>query len=129
VELVVAPEVIDALGHVNNAAYIGFVETIARAHADSVGITSNGMADLGGAFVVRKHEATYFGEAKEGDRLLLQTWVGSFGGSRCTRHVQILKDEKKIFECKTEWVWIDAERRTPKRMPADFGSRFKTGAK
>lgn len=116
-ELTVTPEVIDEQGHMNNAAFIAFVEVVARAHASAMGLTTAALQRWGGAFVVRRHEATYFGEAKEGDCLTLQTWVEAFIGPRCARIVQILRAGQTIFESRTDWVWIDVNSRMPRRIP------------
>jgi acyl-CoA thioester hydrolase len=124
-ELTVDSTVVDELGHVNNAAYLVFTESIARAHADSVGVTYEAMSAMGRAFVVRKHEATYYGEARVNDVLTMKTWAHSFAGSTCVREVEIYLGEKRIFHCQTLWVWIDVNQRAPKRIPADIVQKFR----
>jgi acyl-CoA thioester hydrolase len=113
---------------VNNAAYTSFVEKVARAHAESIGLTFAAMRDFGGAFVVRKHEAVYFREAREGDRILLKTWIESFSGPKCSRKVEVFLRSQCIFAATTEWVWIDLVRRLPRRVPHEIIAGFETGS-
>ena len=110
---------IDELGHVNNAVYLTYIEMAARSHADSVGLTYPRMLELGGVFVVRRHEVDYLRSAYAGDELTLKTWIKKSSGSRSYRHVEIRRGNDVIVDALTEWVWIDPLTRLPKRLPRE----------
>jgi acyl-CoA thioesterase FadM len=82
------------------------------------------MAALQRAFVVRRHVATYYHEAKLGDVLIAKTWAHSFSGPRCLRDVEIFRDDLRIFHCQTEWVWINISQRSPKRITPEIQTLF-----
>jgi len=117
VSITVSPDQIDELDHVNNAVYLQFVEIAARAHANSVGLSFEGMVAKGGVFVVRRHTITYFRPAKSGDELEIATRIGEMRGARAVRYVWILRGSDLLAEAETEWVWIDPQTRRPKAMP------------
>ena len=123
-DIVVAPDAIDELDHVNNATYLQYVEWIARAHSEALGLSTNEFLEAGGLFVVRRHEVTYYAPAHVNDPLCLQTAVEKISGPRCTRIVEIWRGQQRIIEARTEWVWIDPETRTPKRIPKPIAEAF-----
>ena len=126
-ELAVEDEAIDELDHVNNAAYLQYVERIARAHSVHLGLTTARFLELGGMFVVRRHEVLYHSPALAGDVLKLTTYVSEMSGSKCTRHVAIWRRGELLVSAATEWVWIDADTRRPKRLPAEIREAFSSG--
>jgi len=117
VHVSVRPEEIDELDHVNNAVYLQWVELAARSHAASVGLDFEGMLNVGGVFVVRRHTITYFRSAHQGDKLEIATRIGEMRAARALRHVWILRGEELLAEAETEWVWIDPKTRRPRAMP------------
>jgi acyl-CoA thioester hydrolase len=123
-DIVVAQDAIDELNHVNNATYLRYVEWIARAHSEALGFDTDDFLKAGGLFVVRRHEVTYFAPAHVGERLQLRTAVEKIAGPRCTRVVEIWRGDQRIIEAHTEWVWIDPDSRTPKRIPPPIAQAF-----
>lgn len=61
--------------HVNNVAYVSWLDRAAELHADALGWTRAAMAEDDLAWFVGRHEITYRAEAWPGDELLLLTWV------------------------------------------------------
>ncbi|MDA8218578.1 MAG: acyl-CoA thioesterase [Dehalococcoidales bacterium] len=62
---------LDMLEHVNNAVYLQYVQEAAMRHAEAVGYGYGRMRELGGSFVVRRHEIEYSRAARAGDELLV----------------------------------------------------------
>jgi acyl-CoA thioester hydrolase len=118
-ETTVPAEDIDEMGHVNNVAYLRYVELIAREHSKAVGLSIERYGELGGAFLVRQHNVTYHQPAVLGDRLLLRTRIRELGGVRAVREVHILRDDVLLAEAQTVWVWVDSQTRRPKRIPQE----------
>lgn len=50
---------VDALGHVNNAAYLNYLEQAAIDHATFLGLDLRRLQALGGVFVARRHEIVF----------------------------------------------------------------------
>jgi acyl-CoA thioester hydrolase len=123
-QVTVRPDAIDELGHVNNASYLQFVEQIARAHSESLGLTTEQFLANGGVFVVRRHEVEYFAPAHTDDRLTLRTRVEKISGPRCTRLVDIWRGERLLVHASTDWVWVDFQTRIPRRIPPGIAEAF-----
>ncbi len=111
---------LDELDLVNNAVYLRYVETVARAHADLLGIGGEVILAMSRAFVVRRHEIDYHLPARLGDVLTLRTRIEKFQGARAVRVVQIERDGEVLVVARTEWTFIDLETLRPVRMPKEF---------
>jgi acyl-CoA thioester hydrolase len=109
----------DALGHVNNAVYLNYLEQAAIEHAESMGFGKARLAELGGFFVVRRHEIDYLGSAVAGDELAITTWPEMLSGPRAVRCYEIRNttSAKRIVTARTLWVWIDRMTGRPRPMP------------
>lgn len=111
---------LDELDLVNNAVYLRYVETVARAHADLLGIGGEVVLAMNRAFVVRRHEIDYHRPARLGEVLTLRTRIEKFQGARAVRVVQIERDGEVLVVARTEWTFIDLETLRPVRMPKEF---------
>ena len=109
----------DALGHVNNAVYLNYLEQAAIEHAAAMGFGQARLAELGGFFVVRRHEIDYLGGAVAGDDLAITTWPETLSGPRAVRCYEIRNaaSAKRIVAARTLWVWIDRLTGRPRPMP------------
>ena len=109
----------DALGHVNNAVYLNYLEQAAIEHAEAMGFGKARLAELGGFFVVRRHEIDYLGSAVAGDELAITTWPETLSGPRAVRCYEIRNAAraKRIVAARTLWVWIDRTTGRPRPMP------------
>jgi acyl-CoA thioester hydrolase len=125
-EMVIAVEAedIDELLHVNNAVYLRYAEQIARAHSDHLGLTYRRMKELGGFFVVRRHDIIYHLPCHLGDTLRLVTRIISQRGARAVRRVEMWRGVDRVADCDTEWVWIDPNTSRPQRVPIAFNKMF-----
>jgi acyl-CoA thioester hydrolase len=124
-EFVVPMTAIDGNGHVNNVAYIQWMQDVAIAHASGVGCTAATQA-LGATWVARSHQITYLRPAFGGDRLRLTTWVTTLRKARSTRHYQFLRlsDDTVLATGATEWVFVDALTHRPRTIPTSVSECF-----
>lgn len=124
-EFVVPPAVVDGNGHVNNVAYVQWMQDVAIAHATSVGCTAETQA-LGATWVARSHQITYLRPAFGGDRLRLSTWVTTLRKARSTRHYKFLRlsDDTVLATGATDWVFVDAITHRPRTIPASVSGCF-----
>ena len=114
---------IDRQGHVNNVAFVRYVQDIAVAHWRSVA-----SADVQTAFtwVVRRHEVEYFRPAFPGEELTLRTWVGEPAGATWERFTEVLRagEDKPLVTARTVWVLIDATTGRPRRVDPAMVAQF-----
>ena len=117
-ELVVDESVLDDNGHVNNVAYVQWMQEAAIAHADITGGTA-ATQEAGCTWVARSHHIEYLRPAYLGDRIELRTWIGDLrraGSQRRYRFVRI-EDGTELARGATDWVFVDAESGRPRRIP------------
>jgi acyl-CoA thioester hydrolase len=119
----VADADIDRQGHVNNVAFVRYIQDGAVAHWRSVA-----SAEVQTAFtwVVRRHEIEYLRPAFADEELLLRTWVGEPSGATWERFTEILRtgEDKPLVTARTVWVLLDATTSRPRRVDAALVAQF-----
>ena len=117
---------IDPQGHVNNAAYLSFIEDCAfqviAAHRWPV----QRMTEAGFAILIRRHQVQYLQQAYLDDELEIATWASEIKRSTALRHytVQRISDGAMLARVHSLGVWIDLKQQRPVRIPADFLQDF-----
>ncbi len=121
-EIKAGPEAIDELGHVNNMVYLEWFLDAATAHGSSTGWDLPRMLKTGEGWVVRKHEIEYLAQVREGEELLLRTWIESVDRVSSVRRYELLRkaDGRSCARGSTVWVWISYKTGRPCRIPADL---------
>jgi acyl-CoA thioester hydrolase len=114
---------IDALGHVNNAVYVRWLQEAGTAHWLALA-TAEEQERL--IWVVVRHEIDYLKPCHLGDAIAAETWVDNPRGARFDRLVRILgNDDADVrAEARTTWVLVDKARMRPLRIPAEMARRF-----
>jgi YbgC/YbaW family acyl-CoA thioester hydrolase len=137
---------VDALGHVNNAAYLNYLEQAAIDHATLLGLDLERLRRLGGVFVARRHEIEFLRPAHAGDVLRIVTWLEESRGARVERRYLVFRgdssgvsaplagrlvcagevdfEEERIIQAITEWVFA-TEQGQPRRIPNEVASAFR----
>ncbi len=111
----------DALGHVNNAVYLNYVEEAAIEHARALGFDEARWREIGGFWVVRRHEIDYKLPAVAGDELDVTTRITDIQRVQATRRTTIVRvrDGALVCEAATYWVWVGLDGR-PRRLPPEI---------
>ncbi len=114
---------IDRQGHVNNVAFVRYVQDVAVAHWLAAASVE---ARTAYTWVVRRHEVEYLRPAFPGDELELRTWVGEPSGATWERFTEVWRvgDEKPIVTARTVWVLLDAVSGRPRRVDAALVTQF-----
>ncbi len=123
IDLQVAADDIDGLGHANNAVYVSWLERCAWRHSQSLGLDLSEYRRLDRAMAVVRHEVDYLASAYEGDELQVATWIiESDQKLRMSRHFQLTRpaDGVTLLRAKTTFVCIELSTGKPKRMPPEF---------
>ena len=117
---------IDRQGHVNNVAFVRYIQDVAVAHWAAVAPDAVRAAFT---WVVRRHELEYLRPAFPGEELLLRTWVGEASGATWERFSEVLRagDEKPLVTARTVWVLLDAASGRPRRVDPALVARFAEG--
>ena len=122
-EIVVLPEHLDGMDHVNNVVYVQFMQDIANKHWDSV---ADSKLQNNVNWVVRRHEIDYLTAAYLHDTLLVRTWTGEHSAVTWNRHCDIIRvsDQKIIITAKSIWVLLDKLTGKPRRINEQILKRF-----
>jgi acyl-CoA thioester hydrolase len=122
----VAEADIDRQGHVNNVAFVRYVQDIAAAHWETIA-----PLELRQAFtwVVRRHELEYLRPGLPGDELVVRTWVGEPSGATWERFTEIhrINEDKPLITSRTVWVLLDTATGRPRRVDPSFVAAFSAG--
>jgi len=122
VPITIRPEDIDVLGHVNNVAYLRWIQDAAVAHWQARA-SAEAQADL--FWVVARHEIDYKRPAFPDDDIVARTWVGRATRRAFDRHTEIVRaDGKVLVQARTVWVPVDPETMKPTDVSQEVRERF-----
>jgi acyl-CoA thioester hydrolase len=125
----VCAEELDFLGHVNNKQYLTWMERVAWAHANSVGINEATQKACNRILIVHEHTMRFHKECLANDSLILKTWLGQqLGACRRRRHFAFVRthDDQTVFTATTVYVCIDRQTHRPKPIPDEFIQPYQT---
>jgi len=116
---------IDDNGHVNNVAYVQWMQDIAIEHYEAIGGV-NPMQLIGATWVVREHKVEYLLPAFEGDDIEIRTWVENVRRVRSLRKYEFIRksDGKTLVRGETDWVFVDASTGAPRAIPDEVHKVF-----
>ncbi len=139
---------VDALGHVNNAAYLNYLEQAAIDHATFLGLDLRRLQRLGGVFVARRHEIVFVRPTFAGDILRVVTWLDEPRGARVVRRYLVSREsglltehvvagrpvthssmparDALVAQATTEWVFASNQGQ-PRRIPDEVVRLFQAG--
>lgn len=126
--VVVQEEHLDAFRHTNNVVYLTWLEQVAWAHSERLGLDFGAYERLGTGCVARRHELDYLAPSFVGDRLWLATWIDVTDAKfTMWRAYQVIReaDAKTLLRGRTQWVCVDLKTGRPKRMPPEFVSAYR----
>jgi acyl-CoA thioester hydrolase len=120
-DITVTADMVDGNGHVNNVAYVQWMQDAAVQHAQASGCTQAALS-LGATWVVRTHQVEYLRPACAGEKITVLTWVANFRGVGSLRKYKIIRagDEAVVAQAETDWVFVDAKSGRPKKIPDEI---------
>ncbi len=123
--ITVGKEVLDGNKHVNNVAYVQWMQDAAVSHSRSSGCTQ-ATKEIGAIWVARSHWIKYRRPAFEGDVLTVYTWVSTIQKVTSKRKYKFIrmKDKALIAEGETDWAFVDAQSGKPRAIPQEISDAF-----
>ena len=119
--------VIDENGHVNNVAYVQWMQNAAIRHGES--ITEYQPAE-NTTWYAREHRIEYLLPAFLGEEIEIRTWLTEIKRVRVHRKYEFIRkaDGKVIVKGETDWVYVDSETGRPLALPANVSELFPIAA-
>ncbi|MDQ6788029.1 MAG: acyl-CoA thioesterase [Acidobacteriota bacterium] len=112
---------IDEQGHVNNVAYVKWIQDVAVAHWFSV--TTNATREKY-IWMVTRHEIDYKKQAFENEKITATTWVGEPTRISWERFTEITRGEDLLVKARSVWCLIDRETLKPTRITTELKELF-----
>ena len=116
---------IDENGHVNNVAYVQWMQDIAVEHYEAIGGV-NPMQLIGATWVVREHRIEYLLPAFAEEEIEIRTWVENVRRVRSLRKYEFIRktDGKTLVRGETDWVFVDVKTGMPRGIPEEVFKVF-----
>lgn len=118
---VVAAGDIDEQGHVNNVAYLRWIQDVAVAHWRHAA-TDEMLSRF--SWIVVRHEIDYKKQAFENEEITATTWVGEWTRVTCERFTEICRGEDILVKSRTLWCMIDRATTRPALIATELKKRF-----
>ena len=115
------PADIDFMGHVNNAAYLKWVQHAVVSHWEKLAPAEAVARHL---WVALRHEITYRKPAFLTDEVMAQVVLEKVHGARAFYQTLIKRGEEVLAEVKSSWCCLDAATLKPSRIAQDVAERF-----
>ena len=114
--IIIPESVIDENGHVNNVAYVQWMQDAGIRHAKAlVGYKPAENT----TWYVREHRIEYLLPAFLGEEIEVRTWISEIKRVRAHRRYEFLRksDGKVVVKGETDWVYVDATTGRPLAIP------------
>lgn len=124
-QFIVDSDVIDRNGHVNNVAYVRWMQDAAVNHSRAV-LPGGTYRTVQGTWVARSHHIEYLKPVFENQTIEVRTWLAGLRRVRCQRKYEFVRveDDALVARGETDWVFVDAETARPKSIPEEVRQAF-----
>jgi len=118
-----SPADIDALGHVNNAVWVRWIQDMATSHWQAVAAPEHIAAYI---WVVTRHEIDYRGNIAAGESVTARTWIETEPkGAQFDRRVDFVDaKDKVIVRANTTWAMLDKTKGRLVRVRPEISAPF-----
>ena len=112
---------IDEQGHVNNVAYLRWIQDIAVAHWRHA---ADAETQAKYSWIVVRHEIDYKKPAYLNQDITATTWVGEWTTVTCERFTEIRRGDELLVNGRTVWCMIDRQTSKPARIARSLIESF-----
>jgi acyl-CoA thioester hydrolase len=120
----VSAEDIDAQEHVNNVAYVRWIQEVALAHWLAVATEESREKYT---WMLTRHEIDYKKQTFVGEEVTATTWVGKATRVSCERFTEIKRGSDLLVIARSNWCFIDRETSKPTRITSELKEIFEMG--
>lgn len=117
----VSPDDIDAQGHVNNVAYVRWIQDVAIAHWFAVTTEETREKYMR---MLTRHEIDYKKQTFENEIVTVTTWIGEPTRVSWERFTEITRGEDLLVKARSVWCLIDRELMKPTRITLELKELF-----
>lgn len=121
VQILVRPDHIDFMGHVNNAEYLRWAQDVTLTFWQQRALAED-VARLG--WVAREHTISYFRPAFDGDIITANIEIESVNGPRVLVKLDFRRNTKAIAAIKSAWCLVDMSDKRIRRLSDTMLSQF-----
>jgi YbgC/YbaW family acyl-CoA thioester hydrolase len=106
--------------------YVQYLEESATQASAAYGYTLDWYRSRSEFWVVRRLQLRYHEPARVDDRLHVATWISDIKRVSSSREYDVRRagDGAQVLRGRHDWVYVDAEKLAPRRIPADFSRDF-----
>ena len=119
--IAIAPDDIDAMGHVNNSVYLRWVQDAVVEYWQKVAPAEAVARHL---WVALKHEITYRRPTFLDDVVVAEVLAEKVDGARAMFSTVVRRGEDVLAEIKSSWCCLDAASLRPVRLAREVVERF-----
>jgi acyl-CoA thioester hydrolase len=114
-------DVIDGYGHVNNVAYVQWMQDVSIRHGENT--PGYHLPETAGWFA-REHRIVYLLPAFLGEEIEVRTWISEIRRVRVHRRYEFIRcsDGKVIAQGETDWIYVHLATGKPLSIPPDIQS-------
>lgn len=114
----------DPQGHVNNIAYLSWMQSAAIGHSAARGWSPEEYRIRGWAWVVRTHFIEYRRPAWPNDSVTVRTWVADMKKFTSLRKYEILRGEQLLARAETNWAFVETATGRLLSIPEEVATAF-----
>jgi acyl-CoA thioester hydrolase len=116
----------DALGHLNNANYVRYMQETAFDASAAAGYDHSKYEQIGHSWLIRETDIEYLKPVGYGDSVNVKTWVIDFHRVRSRRAYEfsLLGSGEKVAKAVTDWVFLDSATAKPTTIPDEMIDAF-----
>ena len=117
----VSAEDIDEQNHVNNVAYVRWIQDVAVAHW-----FASATEGMRGEFtwILTRHEIDYKKQTFAGETVAATTWVGKATKVTCERFTEIMRGADLVVKARSVWCLIDKNSGKPAKITEEIREIF-----
>ena len=125
---VVPNDAMDRQGHVNNLAYVAWMQDVAIEHSAAAVWPMDRYLTLGAGWVVRSHFVEYLRPVVAGQRMAIYTWVPEFTQRSTPRRYFFVREDDRqlVARAETRWVFVDLTTGRRRPLPDDLLAAFES---
>jgi acyl-CoA thioester hydrolase len=126
--LLVPDDAMDRQGHVNNLAYVAWMQDVAIEHSAAAGWPMERYLALGAGWVVRSHFVEYLRPVIAGQRMAIYTWVPEFTQRSTPRRYFFVREDgpQLVARAETRWVFVDLATGRRRPLPGELLAAFES---